>query len=31
MAAKLKAAGFDTYIKRYQTGLAIEHAAVSSL
>ncbi len=23
--------GFDTYIKRYQTGLAIEHAAVSSL
>lgn len=24
-------AGFDTYIKRYQTGLAIEHAAVSSL
>jgi len=24
-------AGFDTYIKRYQAGLAIEHAAVSSL
>lgn len=24
-------AGFDTYIKRYQSGLAIEHAAVSAL